>query len=182
MTRNRSSRGGNHGKRIISECVSFVEEKIQNGILPHQAYMICAQELKNSYSNIRRWFEFYIEWGEISAFIVERLRKYKVKRMRSEQHVAELQRILDLHPEYYLDEFANELAFVTGVKYSVSTISRVLRYQLDYSLQVCYHRAAQRDAMKRNAYKTALAELLFRGDPKMACFVDETHKDRNASR
>ena len=81
--------------------------------------------------------------------------------MISENHVSELGRILDVHPEYYLDEFGHELALITGVKYSVSTISRVLRFQFGYLLQACYYRAAPRDAVKRHVYRTALAKLLF---------------------
>ena len=51
------------------------------------------------------------------------------------------------------------------------------------SLQVCYEVARQRNHHERMLYQQALETLLSAfEDPSMLVYVDETHKDRNASR
>ena len=174
--------GCHHGRRLIYECVSFVETQVSNGVLPYKAYKRCAKKFSNNRYNIRRWYRFYVEWGELKIDLNKKLRKYRVLAIVKDGHVNDLKRILEEHPEYYLDEFAAELASVTGMFYSISTISRVLRNELHYSLQVCYHKAIQQDAVRRDAYKIALAELMYAKDARMVIFIDETHKDKSASR
>ena len=62
----------------------------------------------------------YFNYGEIHIILNQRInllrRKYGTARRHvSEIHLNELQRIVDIHPEYYLDEFVMSLARVTGV-------------------------------------------------------------------
>ena len=82
-----------------------------------------------------------------------------------------------------LDEFAHELARICGVFYHPSTISRILRNRLGYSLQVLEEIASQRNELLRSAYSNALKHLLTTTkNVKSLIFIDETHKDRSASR
>ena len=90
---------------MIYECVSFVESEISNGVLPNKAFKKCAKKFSNNRYNIRRWYRFYVKWGKLKIDL-KKLRKYRVLAIVKDGHVDELKRILDEHPEYYLDEFA----------------------------------------------------------------------------
>ena len=69
------------------------------------------------------------------------------------------------------------------VFYHPSTISRIIWRKLGYSLQVLQEIAQQRNNLLRQAYKDALANILNNGyDDGSLIFIDETHKDRSASR
>ena len=148
----------------------------------------CAKKYAVHRANIYRWWAFYVNWGEIHIVIKERMKfvrkKYKLGSSRmNPTHLEELKRILDVHPEFYLDEFMEELASRTGVYYSISTISRTLRQKLNYSLKVCYERATQQCEALRGCYRSAVHGYLDNHkDPPMLIFIDETHKDKNASR
>ena len=96
-----------------------------------------------------------------------------------QEHRDVLKEICEEHPEYYLDEFANELFCRTGYVFHIATICRVMK-KMNYSLQVCYHSAAQRDQEQRDLYMDSLYSLV--DNPSQLIFIDETHKDRNASR
>ena len=93
-----------------------------------------------------------------------------------------LQRIIKQKPYLYLDEIQEELFVQTGRSrcYDCSTIWRVLRYQIKYSLQVVTDRAKQQDIEEQNNYLCALQEIVM--DPKMAMFIDEMAKDHNCAR
>jgi len=54
-----------------------------------------------------------------------------------------IKRIVDEHPEFYLDEIQMSLCIRLKVFVSQSTIWRVLTEKLEYSLQVCYESARQ---------------------------------------
>lgn len=56
-----------------------------------------------SYSNIRRWYKFYVEWREIKIMITNDLKKYWVMKIISDSHVSELKIILVQYLENYLD-------------------------------------------------------------------------------
>ena len=60
------------------------------------------------------------------------------------------------------------------------TVYRCLHDRLNYRLLVVQEIASQRNEEDRELFKNALLEIL--EHPEMLCFVDETHKDRNASR
>ena len=97
-------------------------------------------------------------FGEIHIVLNERLRQLRrrygaARRSVSDAHILELQRIVDEHPEYYLDEFVRSLARICGVFYHPSTISRIILHRLGYSLQVLQEVAAQHDENLRRAYQ-----------------------------
>ena len=62
--------------------------------------------------NIFRWWKYYREHYEIKVVINEKMRrlrkKYKWCRCISPFHLMELKHIIDEHPEYFLDEIAEE--------------------------------------------------------------------------
>ena len=97
----------------------------------------------------------------------------------TDEHKKILKRICIEHPEYYLDEFADALLHQTGYLFASSTIHKMMD-EIGYSLQVCYHAANQRNEDLREQYMTCLHSIVT--DASQLIFIDETHKDRNASR
>ena len=88
--------------------------------------------------------------------------------------------IVDEHPEFYLDEVQATICTRLSLYISISTIHRTLRDKIGYTMQVCYESAAQRNENERALYRTAMECLISRAD--QVVFVDETHKDKAASR
>ena len=87
--------------------------------------------------------------------------------------------IQEENPEYYINEFVKEFGMQTGKNISYDAVRRILKHH-GLSLQVCYDSAKQRDKQKRAQYIHALSQLVTH--PEQCLFVDETHKDKNASR
>ena len=86
--------------------------------------------------------------------------------------------IIENDPHLYLDEIQMRVLCVTGQKWSLSFIWKKLKAQ-NYSIQVATERAAQRDEEERASYQMALYNHLH--DLSQFIFIDETHKDRNAT-
>ena len=78
--------------------------------------------------------------------------------------------------ELYLGEITEELAQNIGIHLPLSTIY----YTLRNSLQVCYESARQRYEIEREWYREALRHLVY--DVEQVIVIDETHKDKRASR
>ena len=181
-------RQGDHGIRVVATCMGYVENLIDNGYSVTSAIQSCVDKFNIAKTNIWRWWKVYFNYGEIHIVLNIRMKmlrkKYGVaRRTLSENHLYELKRIVIEHPEFYLDEFVAELARITGVYYHPSTISRLIRRRLGYTLQVLQEIAIQRDEILRKAYNDALHQLLsVKSDPRVVVFIDETHKDRNSSR
>ena len=84
------------------------------------------------------------------------------------------------HPEHYLDQFAHALYLKTNVLVSPSSIYRCLHDRLNYRILAVQEIALQRNQEDRELFKSALLEVL--DHPEMLILVDETHKDKDASR
>ena len=130
---------------------------------------------------------FFSDWGEIRPVIQEKRRKiqkkYKIRRIVTRHHIQHLKEIVNEHPEYFLDELAEELLRRTHSSFSLSTISQILRNDLNLSLKVCFEVARQQNEHERALYQQALKNILsVFEDAGMLVYIDETHKDRNASR
>ena len=182
-----------YGKRAVMDCVIFIENAFdyaaEHNIPIHitEIVKVCSQEKSIPETNIFRWWKYYRENHEIHPIVNERMRnlgrRYKYCNSTNPAHIVEIKRIIERHPEYYLDEIAKEFAIVIGVMFSIAKISRLLRRHMGYSLQVCYHRTRQRNVDDRLLFQVALYLLLkVHMDPRMLIYVDETHKDRNTSR
>ena len=83
-----------------------------------------------------------------------------------------VQEIIDDHPEFYLDKIQATICIRLSIFLSITTIYRILKDRLGYTLQVCYDSAAQKNANEQAVYQTA----------DQLVFVDETHKDKHGSR
>ena len=88
--------------------------------------------------------------------------------------------IVEESPELYLDEIIEKLAQDIGVYLPHMAVYRILTDKLRTSLQVCTEVATQRNKEERRQYRHAL-DLLVQ-HPNQVLVLDETHKDRNASR
>ena len=108
------------------------------------------------------------------------MRKFGRTRTVTNELLSTLKAIIEEDPELYLDEIATELARRTKVFVPISTLHRILRIKLGLSLQVCYESALQRSEIERTRYQNALNAIV--SDTRQVVFIDETHKDRNASR
>ena len=177
-----------HGKRIVTQCLSYIEQLIDDDVSRSESIRLCSLTYKIPKSNLYRWWKIYDTYGENHIVINEQMRKLKRLYGRastsvSEVHVEELKQLVDNHPEYYLDEYVTALAQICGVFYHPSTISKLLRNRLGYSLQVLQEIASQRNENLRLAYINSLKHLL-RESNDVSCliFIDETHKDRSSSR
>ena len=104
----------------------------------------------------------------------------KFTRKWSPYFIRLLQSILKDHPEFYLDEFVEELYVRSGVLFNPSSVSLVLRKRLGYSLRVYAEVARQRNEAQRQLFLACL-RVLVKDVRQMIC-LDETAKDRNASR
>ena len=171
-----------HGKRLIYLCIDCIEEGLGNGKDLTSLVKHCSEKYDVHRTNVYRWWRFYDEWGEIKAVIRERRmrlrRRYKTHRLVTRRHIQELKNIVDQHPEYFLDEYAEELLRRTHTSFSLPTISRILRQDLNLTLQVCFEVARQRNEHERALYLHALDSIVsVFEDPRMLIFIDETHKD-----
>ena len=92
-----------------------------------------------------------------------------------------LKKIIDNNPNYYLDEIVLMLVVQTGKALHYSTIHRYITHHFNYTLQSITACAKQQCEVDQNAFITLL-RMLLQGDPDRLVMIDETQKDRNASR
>ena len=181
------TRGVPHGKRTELSFIEFMEnEHSPDDPLEYSLVRFNQQHAIHT-AVTRRWWNHYLLWGETLSETKQKLKKinklaYKNKATSvvTATIIATLKQIIDEKPELYLDEIADKLVEERNCYLSMSTISRVLKNQVGYSLQVCYEIARQRDEVERMRYKEALRVLV--NDVAELVFIDETHKDRNAGR
>ena len=143
---------------------------------------------KVSISTIRRWWNFFIRYGDTPAVV--RRNKYRqyhgryVTRSTSGDwnttYTTILTQIVDDQPDLYLDEIQNEFITRTGKWFTQSWLWKKLCSECRYSLQVSTDRASQRDEEEREDYLYAIGNLC--AHPSQLVYIDETQKDRNSSR
>lgn len=101
---------------------------------------------------IRRWHKHFKTFGEVPCITrqwsLKFLRLAGVRYIRSRafqpEHFVALEQILKEHPEYYLDEFVDELHARTKVWFHPSTMWRALHDKLGYRLKVITETAKNR--------------------------------------
>ena len=171
------------------DCLSFIEERLISGIDSTVVEVLknAKAEFNVPMRTLRRWYKHFTEFGEYpfetkkrERLICRHLKKYKVTKIVTKSIIASVKRIVDDHPEFYLDEIQTSLCITCHVFLSLTTIHCILKEKLGYSLQVCHEAARQRNEFERQQYKTALECLV--SHPNQVVFVDETHKDQQASR
>ena len=158
------------GKRIQEDCIdAIVQCSLDFPGQPMES--IYGYVSKGNFNvptrTLRNWHQHYIEWGEPPHETTTKQQRYnkKVQALRrtnvvTDKIVETLRSILDNYPEYYLDEIAEKLGIRTGFYLPIPTIHCVLKVKLQYSLQVCYKSAKQRDEVERRRYKVALRSLV----------------------
>ena len=99
----------------------------------------------------------------------------------NEIELQQLKNIIDNRPDLYLDEIALVFGVTTGKYVHHSTLWRYITEHLNYSLQCLTERALQQSEIARDDFKRHLRRTL-QDKPEMLIMVDETHKDRSASR
>ena len=178
-----------YGKRTQEECVDAIaEERFNDPSVPLEDTL---RRVSNTFCvpnrTLRRWYYRFLEWGEYPHVIRSKIHKWNKKsrrwnrtRLITDEIISSLSTIIDESPELYLDEIAEELAINTGVHLPLSTLYYTIKHRLNYSLQVCYESAKQRDEIERERYKEALKHLV--NDVEQVIVIDETHKDKRASR
>ena len=83
-------------------------------------------------------------------------RKFKRPSIINNDVITALQDIINISPELYLVEIAEELGKATSVYLPYNTIRYVLHHRLNYTLQVCYELAKQQDETERERYTIRL--------------------------
>jgi hypothetical protein len=135
----------------------------------------------------RRWSEIIYNFGMIPIDWAAAEKK-KLKGMPRPYHsavmddatIAALKGIVDATPDLYLDQIQTELSEVTGKLVSVATISNTLHHKLGYTPQALGHLAANMDEHARLSFLNRVYYVT--DEPRMFILIDETAKDRNASR
>lgn len=144
-----------------------------------------ASGYKMSYKTLRRWIDYFIRFGEVPAKSRRNLRStIKGVRASGSRHFSQndrnvLKNIMDSNPQFYLDEFQDELFKRTGKVWHTSTIWRQL-HTLNYSLKVAIHKATQQDEEEVDDYHLRLLEAV--SHPRQLIYVDETARSALASR
>ena len=177
------------GKRcqedVIDDIISY-QDKFLSASLEHVLRHVSSKH-RVSLSTARRWYSHYDLWGEYKHITKRKIQLFN-KKFRNQRRtniitddiVNTLRSIINENPEYYMDEIAEELVKHTGVYLPFTTIYRTLKEKLGYSLQVCYESAKQRNELERRRYKRALKSLVKNAEQVLV--IDETHKDKRASR
>ena len=190
MPSRRNSSHKHHGKRVEEDCLVYIEERlilIEDGVSLESILRSTYDEHGVPIRTLRNWYNHFLAFGEYpfeSRARSKRHRRMKRKYTYSSTITSSLVRcikdIVDEHPEFYLDEVQATICTRLSLYISISTIYRILKDKIGYTLQVCYESAAQRNENERALYRTALECLVSRAD--QVVFVDETHKDKHASR
>lgn len=140
------------------------------------------------YKTFYDWFHHYLRFGETKAESKRRQRRIRM-RLRGKRAtrvtsftIAEqlaLKAIADNSPHLFLDEIQLIMRRKFGKSWHTATLWREM-YRQGYSLQKAVFYARQRSENLRQEFRVRRDGLLL--DPRMAIWVDETHKSANESR
>ena len=189
--RNDRTNSRHHGKKLQEDALIAIEEMYVR--TPTETWSFVVKSAKEEHcipvpdNTIRRWWLHFEEYGEYPfetrktmKFLRKLGKKFKRTKVVTEDIVQCLKLITEEHPEFYMDEIQMAVCVQKRVFISEATLTRVLKEKLGYSLQVCYDSALQRSQSQRALYKASLKGLV--RNANQLIFVDETHKDKAASR
>lgn len=134
-------------------------------------------------STLRNWKQHFLLFGETPEETrrTNLLRGPRVENRKLTPDLkVEILRIIRQYPFSYLDELQTKLFESTGCLVSISQLQRVLTGELRWSLQVAQARASEQDEIERAEHRAFMYEVT--DDPYQFIFLDESAKDRNASR
>ena len=69
-----SRRGSSHGVRIVSQCIMYIDDSIEEGISRAEAISSCSKHFKISKSNIWRWWKVFDMYGENHIVLNEKMK------------------------------------------------------------------------------------------------------------
>ena len=180
-----------HGKKMQEDALVAIEEVYM--CHPTETWSFVVSKAKEEHripvpdNTLRRWWLHFEEYGEYPfetkktlKFLRKLGKRFKRTKVVTDDIVQCLKLITEEHPEYYMDKIQMAVCVQKKVFLSTATLMRALKDKLGYSLQVCYDSALQRSQSQRALYKASLKGLV--RDPNQLIFVDETHKDKAASR
>ena len=183
-----------YGPRMQSQVVSFLLNQtdyynsIRFDVPLDQLYQECHTELGVSKAMTHKWWLSFNLFGELpyetAAFMRRVKKKYGWLSKSNNVNDSELQileRIVDRRPDLHLDKIALRFGLETGKYLHFSTIWKYITTHLGYSLQSLTEKAAQQCEIEQAEFLTALT-LALQDNPELIITVDETHRDRNASR
>ena len=187
-----------HGPRVQAAAISFISKKVDEMEAFGGGNDYCLKVVINecinkytpdvSFSTLTRWWKTYLEWGELHWVVKERRKEMRQKMktmgtgaMINDDELLQLKYIIDDNPQLYLDEISLHFAIKTGKYLCDSTIWTYMTNKLGYSLKVLSDVAKQRSKDEEIAFMNCL-ECMLQECPDRLIIVDETHKDRNASR
>jgi transposase len=130
---------------------------------------------------LRKWRLHFEKYGESPAETRKRLKGRQHMHCRGFTDVARviLRQIVRAEPWLYLDELQRKLKQQSGIKVHCSTIYRALVAD-GWTLKKAVNSACRRDEVLRAEHRTKMWSVT--DDPSQFLFVDETAKDRLASR
>mmetsp|Transcript_16445 Transcript_16445/g.35977 ORF Transcript_16445/g.35977 Transcript_16445/m.35977 type:complete len:385 (+) Transcript_16445:971-2125(+) len=144
----------------------------------------CALQTGVPARTVRRWRQHYCIFGELPCETRKTRKRLGLRRngrrTMTPQVIATLKSIVVNHRWQYLDELQDQLLRRTGVLVHPTTIFRALTRELRLTLKCAYAKASQRNELRRAQYQGMMDCIT--GDPWQFIFIDETAKDRNASR
>jgi len=111
------------GKRFQEVCIEFIESEIVRDEIREESRSLetilqfATARYQVSSSQLRRWYNHYIEWGEYPCETRAKKQKFnqlskqwKRTKVVSESIVSTLRDIVEESPEFYIDEIAEELS------------------------------------------------------------------------
>ena len=176
--------------RVLSHLIDRVEyyNSINFPVPFDTLFTECANECDVSKATARRYWLHFELYGELThetaTFMKKMRRKYGWLPESAKINTAELailKQIVDNRPDLFLDEIAVVFGVQTGKFFHHTTLWRYITNHLNYSLQSLTERAAQQCEATRAEFKYTL-DLVLHEKPELLVLVDETHRDRNASR
>ena len=193
-----------HGPRVQAKAISYIAEQVDamdffsDGMEDAGEAFTMKDIIRDCHKNhtpdvsestLRRWWNLYDGWGELPHVVKKRKQQIKkkygtvmLKRAKIDDgELIQLKKILDDHPNLYLDEIALAFHITCGKYLHYTTIWNYITKKIGYSLQSISTSAKQQCKEYQDQFLFALHQQL-QGDPTRLITIDETHKDRNASR
>ena len=186
----RKHTSGRQQAQVLCYLLERVEyfESINFEVAMDRLFDECVSECKVSKSTARRFWIHFEKYGEIPIETEKYMSRLKTKfnwlpksaRITADE-LSQLKAIVDRRPDLFLDEISVVFGIQTGKFLHHVTLWRYISNNLGYSLQSLTECASQQCEQTRDEYKYVL-DLVLHEDPERLIMVDETHRDRNASR
>jgi transposase len=135
-----------------------------------------------SKTTVNRWIKHYQTYYQIPAETRNDLLKHRRRLYKKiTNNIKEiLLGIVTEMPHLYLDEVQDYLHQGSFILVHQSSISRCLRREIGWSLQVAVYCTRQRDELERQMHMSIMYNIT--NDPSMFIFVDKTAKEKLSSR